>query len=145
MVLPQAMAWVQYWFRVLSLKFCGKSNKNCGDISQLSPAFCMYAMTMMITMTMMRRMIRFFSTGPAYLGSGLTRPNSAPLSLSCRSAGAAVCNPSDQISNSILGQHQVPAIPLLLLLRHTGVQVSWDKEKRRSILQQNLYTCWWWN
>ena len=42
MVLPQAMAWVQYWFRVLSLKFCGKSKKNCGDISQLSPAFCMY-------------------------------------------------------------------------------------------------------
>ena len=28
MVLPQAMAWVQYWFRVLSLKFCGKSKKN---------------------------------------------------------------------------------------------------------------------
>ena len=27
MVLPQAMAWVQYWFRVLSLKFCGKSKK----------------------------------------------------------------------------------------------------------------------
>ena len=43
MVLPQAMAWVQYWFRVLSLKFCGKSKKICGDISQLSPAFCMYA------------------------------------------------------------------------------------------------------
>ena len=42
MVLPQAMAWVQYWFRVLSLKFCGKSKKKCGDISQLSPAFCMY-------------------------------------------------------------------------------------------------------
>ena len=42
MVLPQAMAWVQYWFRVLSLKFCGKSKKICGDISQLSPAFCMY-------------------------------------------------------------------------------------------------------
>ena len=42
MVLPQAMAWVQYWFRVLSLKFCGKSKKNCGDISQVSPAFCMY-------------------------------------------------------------------------------------------------------
>ena len=43
MVLPQAMAWVQYWFRVVSLKFCGKSKKNCGDISQVSPAFCMYA------------------------------------------------------------------------------------------------------
>ena len=43
MVLPQAMAWVQYWFCVLSLKFCGKSKKICGDISQLSPAFCMYA------------------------------------------------------------------------------------------------------
>ena len=42
MVLPQAMAWVQYWFRVLSLKFCGKSKKICGDISQVSPAFCMY-------------------------------------------------------------------------------------------------------
>ena len=42
MVLPQAMAWVLYWFRVLSLKFCGKSKKNCGDISQVSPAFCMY-------------------------------------------------------------------------------------------------------
>ena len=42
MVLPQAMAWVQYWFRVLSLKFCGKSKKNCRDISQVSPAFCMY-------------------------------------------------------------------------------------------------------
>ena len=42
MVLPQAMAWVQYWFRILSLKFCGKSKKNCGDISQVSPAFCMY-------------------------------------------------------------------------------------------------------
>ena len=42
MVLPQAMAWVQYWFRVLSLKFCGKSKKICGDISQQSPAFCMY-------------------------------------------------------------------------------------------------------
>ena len=42
MVLPQAMAWVQYWFHVLSLKFCGKSKKNCGDISQVSPAFCMY-------------------------------------------------------------------------------------------------------
>ena len=42
MVLPQAMAWVQYWFRVLSLKFCRKSKKICGDISQLSPAFCMY-------------------------------------------------------------------------------------------------------
>ena len=27
MALPQAMAWVQYWFRVLSLKFCGKSKK----------------------------------------------------------------------------------------------------------------------
>ena len=44
MVLPQAMAWVQYWFRVLSLRFCGKSKKNCGDISQLSPAFCMYVL-----------------------------------------------------------------------------------------------------
>ena len=43
MVLPQAMAWVQYWFRVLSLKFCGKSKTICGDISQVSPAFCMYA------------------------------------------------------------------------------------------------------
>ena len=43
MVLPQAMAWVQYWFRVLSLKFCGKSKKICGDISQVSPAFCIYA------------------------------------------------------------------------------------------------------
>ena len=42
MVLPQAMAWVQYWFRILSLKFCRKSKKNCGDISQVSPAFCMY-------------------------------------------------------------------------------------------------------
>ena len=45
MVLPQSMAWVQYWFRVLSLKFCGKSKKNCGDISQVSPAFCMYERT----------------------------------------------------------------------------------------------------
>ena len=44
MVLPQAMAWVQYWFRVLSLKFCGKSQKNCGDILQVSPAFCMYGL-----------------------------------------------------------------------------------------------------
>ena len=44
MVLPQAMAWVQYWFRILSLKFCGKSKKICGDISPQSPAFCMYAM-----------------------------------------------------------------------------------------------------
>ena len=43
MVLPQAMAWVQYWFRVLSLKFCGKSKKICGDISPVSPAFLMYA------------------------------------------------------------------------------------------------------
>ena len=42
MVLPQAMAWVQYWFRVLSLKFCEKSKKICGDISPQSPAFCMY-------------------------------------------------------------------------------------------------------
>ena len=42
MVPPQAMAWVQYWFHVLSLKFCGKSKKNCGDIPQVSPAFCMY-------------------------------------------------------------------------------------------------------
>ena len=31
MVLPQAMAWVQYWFRVLSLKFGGKSKKIGGD------------------------------------------------------------------------------------------------------------------
>ena len=46
MVLPQAMAWVQYWFRVLSLKFCGNSKKNCGDISQQSPAFCMYDLCM---------------------------------------------------------------------------------------------------
>ena len=45
MVLPQAMAWVQYWFRVLRLKFYGKSKKNCGDISQQSPAFCMYDST----------------------------------------------------------------------------------------------------
>ena len=45
MVLPQAMAWVQYCFRVLSLKFCGKSKKNCGDISPQSPAFCMYELT----------------------------------------------------------------------------------------------------
>ena len=52
----------------------------------------------------------------------------ASLSLSRRSAGAALCNPSDQISNSILGQHQVPAIPLLLL-QHTGVRVSWDKDR----------------
>ena len=44
MVLPQAMTWVQYWFRVLSLKFYGKSKKNCGDISQVYPAFCMYAL-----------------------------------------------------------------------------------------------------
>ena len=43
MVLLQAKAWVQYWFRVLSLKFCGKSKKICGDISPQSPAFCMYA------------------------------------------------------------------------------------------------------
>ena len=42
MVLPQAMVRVQYWFRVLSLKFCGKSKKICGDISPQSPAFCMY-------------------------------------------------------------------------------------------------------
>ena len=42
MVLPQAMAWMQYWFRVLSLKFCGKSKKICGDISPVSPAFSMY-------------------------------------------------------------------------------------------------------
>ena len=48
MVLPQAMAWVQYWFRVLSLKFCRKSKKICGDISQLSPAFCMYAVGLAI-------------------------------------------------------------------------------------------------
>ena len=27
---------------ILSLKFCGKSKKICGDISQVSPAFCMY-------------------------------------------------------------------------------------------------------
>ena len=40
MVLP----WGQYWFCVLSLKFCGKSKKICGDISQVSPAFCMYAL-----------------------------------------------------------------------------------------------------
>ena len=48
MVLPQAMAWVQYLFRVLSLKFCGKSKKNCGDISQVSPAFCIYVITVII-------------------------------------------------------------------------------------------------
>ena len=41
-MLPQAMAWVQYLFRVLSLKFCRKSKRICGDISQVSPAFCMY-------------------------------------------------------------------------------------------------------
>ena len=46
MVLPQAMAWVQYWFRILSLKFCRKSKKNCGDISPQSPAFCMYVSSM---------------------------------------------------------------------------------------------------
>ena len=46
MVLPQAMAWVQYWFRVLSLKFCGKSKKICGDNSPQSPAFCMYALVL---------------------------------------------------------------------------------------------------
>ena len=44
MVLPQAMAWVQYWFCILSLKFCGKFKKICGDISPQSPAFCMYAL-----------------------------------------------------------------------------------------------------
>ena len=44
MVLPQAMVWVQYWFRVLSLKFCRKSKKICGDISQVSPAFCIYGL-----------------------------------------------------------------------------------------------------
>ena len=32
MVLPQAMAWVRYWFRVLSLKFCGKSKKKIAEI-----------------------------------------------------------------------------------------------------------------
>ena len=45
MVLPQAMAWMQYWFRVLSLKFCGKSKEICGDISPVSPAFCMYVLS----------------------------------------------------------------------------------------------------
>ena len=45
MVLPQAMAWVQYWFRVLSLKFGGKSKKIGGDLSPVSPAFCMYDYT----------------------------------------------------------------------------------------------------
>ena len=43
MVLPQAMAWVQYWFRVLSLKFCRKSKKNCGEILRYLPLFaCMH-------------------------------------------------------------------------------------------------------
>ena len=36
MVLPQAMAWVQYWFCVLSLKFCGKSKKLRRYISGIS-------------------------------------------------------------------------------------------------------------
>ena len=66
MVLPQAMAWVQYWFRVLSLKFCGKSKKICGDISQLSPAFCMYALNHNIfhmTCSVFRPCNRFCAAG----------------------------------------------------------------------------------
>ena len=42
MVLPQAMAWVQYWFRVLSLKFCGKSKKIAEIYLRYLPLFaCM--------------------------------------------------------------------------------------------------------
>ena len=42
MVLPQAMAWVQYWFRVLSLKFCGKSKKFAVIYHRYHPLFaCM--------------------------------------------------------------------------------------------------------
>ena len=39
MVLPQAMAWVQYWFRVLSLKFCGKSKKKLRGYIPAIPRF----------------------------------------------------------------------------------------------------------
>ena len=43
MVLPQAMAWVHYWFCVLSLKFCGKSKKIAGIYPSYPPLFaCMY-------------------------------------------------------------------------------------------------------
>ena len=42
MVLPQAMAWVQYWFRVLSLKFCGKSKKIAEILSPETLLFSMY-------------------------------------------------------------------------------------------------------
>ena len=41
----------KYWFRVLSLKFCGKSKKICGDISPQSPAFCMYAEDLCTSLT----------------------------------------------------------------------------------------------
>ena len=42
MVLPQAMAWVQYWFCVISLIFCRKSKKNCGIYLRYLPLFaCM--------------------------------------------------------------------------------------------------------
>ena len=42
MVLPQAMAWVQYWFCVLSLKFCGKSKKFVEIKSPETLLFWMY-------------------------------------------------------------------------------------------------------
>ena len=56
MMLPQAIAWVQYWFRVLSLNFCGKSKKICGDISPQSPAFCMYGLIWLIRLILMADM-----------------------------------------------------------------------------------------
>ena len=43
MVLPQAMAWVQYWFHVLSLKFYGKSKKIAVIYHRYHPLFaCMH-------------------------------------------------------------------------------------------------------
>ena len=71
-----------------------------------------------------------FSTAPLPGGrpilSGIGLDPTLRLSWTRRqSAAACRCNPSDQISNSILGQHQVPGRPSQH--RHTGDQVSGDQ------------------
>ena len=78
-----------------------------------------------------------FSTAPLPGGrpilSGIGLDPTLRLSWTRRqSAAACRCNPSDQISNSILGQHQVPGRPGTH--RHTGDQVSGDQNPGEVVL-----------
>ena len=60
-------------FAFYSLKFCGKSKKNCVDISQVSPAFCMYVSVLVFWLPAL-----VFVLWGRSLGAG-AKPNPPPI------------------------------------------------------------------